>query len=59
MKTDNRQDKSTKDAIKEMLKAALSIYEVPDGCVNLAMSYIDGLKTGALSEKHTTADTRQ
>lgn len=42
-------------AIKEVIEKALSVYDVPETCILIALAYIDGLKTGALQAVGDTA----
>lgn len=36
---------------RELLENALAVYDTPEDCIRLAMSFIDGLKAGAAQSK--------
>ncbi len=40
-------EKSSDNAIKEMLEKALVVYGLPEKCLQMALVYIDGAKMGA------------
>ncbi len=43
--------KSSDNAIKDRLVKALVVYGLPEKCVQMALAYIDGVKTGTETRK--------
>lgn len=38
------------ETLRELLEKALTVYDTPEECVTLAITFIDGLKAGAAAQ---------
>lgn len=43
------------ETLRELLEKALTVYDTPDECVTLAITFIDGLKAGAAANANVAA----
>ncbi len=43
--------KTSDTAIREVIEKALSVYDIPEVCIRIALAFIDGLKTGAIQSE--------
>ena len=47
----NMATKTSDTAIREVIEKALSVYDIPEVCIRIALAFIDGLKTGAIQSE--------
>lgn len=43
------------ETLRELLSKALTVYDTPEECVTLAITFIDGLKAGAAARDNAAA----
>lgn len=52
-----RMKNNNTETLRELLEKALTVYDTPDECVTLAITFIDGLKAGAAANANAAAKT--
>lgn len=46
---------NNEQTLRELLSKALTVYDTPEECVTLAITFIDGLKAGAAAQASAAA----